>query len=409
MADYEFLSEETLVDYLRGRSEIVGRLDLDNIASIKEIGDGNLNLVFLVKDVHGAGVCVKQALPYVRMVGEGWPMTPNRAFHEVNSLSVHGSLVPDLVPEVFFYDSSRYIFALEDLSDHKVWRGALNNGEIHEGVAVAIGRFMGSCAFGTSCFALERNVLGQEVAKAVNPELCLITEDLVFTEPLVDAGRNSYLEANAEDVAQFQADEVMMEQMGYAKWLFLSRAETLIHGDLHSGSVMVRKACDGDLNADSVKIFDSEFAFYGPQAFDLGAVWANLVLAASRAFALGEDERAAWLLDQVVVVWENFEGSFRALWPSRRDPRVFGDVFLDGLLAAWQREAWLFAAAKMSRRVVGAAKVSDVQSLPEDLRVGAVRGILRTARELVRQCYVDSAPANFVRVSSGILLDSRTV
>ena len=37
------------------------------------MGDGNLNLVFIVKGPQG-GVAVKQALPYVRLVGESWPL-----------------------------------------------------------------------------------------------------------------------------------------------------------------------------------------------------------------------------------------------------------------------------------------------------------------------------------------------
>ena len=36
---------------------------------IREVGDGNLNLVFIVEGDSG-GVVVKQALPYVRLVGE---------------------------------------------------------------------------------------------------------------------------------------------------------------------------------------------------------------------------------------------------------------------------------------------------------------------------------------------------
>ena len=36
---------------------------------IREVGDGNLNLVFIVEGPAG-GVVVKQALPYVRLVGE---------------------------------------------------------------------------------------------------------------------------------------------------------------------------------------------------------------------------------------------------------------------------------------------------------------------------------------------------
>ena len=36
---------------------------------IREVGDGNLNLVFIVEG-SSDGVVVKQALPYVRLVGE---------------------------------------------------------------------------------------------------------------------------------------------------------------------------------------------------------------------------------------------------------------------------------------------------------------------------------------------------
>ncbi|WP_130864723.1 S-methyl-5-thioribose kinase [Acidipropionibacterium timonense] len=408
MVNYEFLTEATIVDYLRTRIEVAGVVDVDRVESVREIGDGNLNLVFLVKDSHGRGLCVKQALPYVRMTGEGWPMTPDRARHEVESLQAHGALVPDLVPKVFFYDPSRYIFAMEDLSDHEVWRSALNKGEAHAGVAESVGRFMGACAFGTSALTLDRDQLAEATASSLNPQLCLITDDLVLTEPLVDAGRNSYLDANAPDVADFQADEAMLRAMGWAKWMFLTKAETLLHGDLHTGSVMVRKADPTDTEADSVKVFDSEFAFYGPQAFDLGAVWANLVLASSRAFALKEDDRALWLLKQIPLVWQGLETEFRRRWPERRDPRVFGDDFLHDLLFAWRSDAWLFAAAEMSRRIVGAAKVTDVQTLPENLREGAARGVLQVARRLVRQHEVERSPEALSKLAAEVLLAVRT-
>ena len=42
---------------------------------VREVGDGNLNLVFIVEGRTGS-VCVKQALPYVRVAGPGWPMSP---------------------------------------------------------------------------------------------------------------------------------------------------------------------------------------------------------------------------------------------------------------------------------------------------------------------------------------------
>jgi len=403
--EYEFLTAENVAEHIRAVPALAARIDADRLVSVQEVGDGNLNLVFLLRDAEGRRLCLKQALPYVRMVGEGWPMTPERARFEVTSLRAHGELAPGLVAEVLAYDAERHIIALEDLSDHRVWRGALNDGLRHDGAAAAVGRYVAAVAFGTSTFALEREELARRLADSVNPQLCTITADLVFTEPCVDAGRNSTIPANAPDAADLGADEEFVTAMGRAKWLFMTRSEALIHGDLHTGSVMVRG--EGGV-ADSVKVFDSEFAFYGPVAFDLGAIWANYVIAAARAYALGEDDRAEWALSLPGQTWRAFEEEFRRRWPERLDPRVWREPFLTELLARWQQEAWLFAAAKMSRRIVGAAKTTDIETLPEALREGAARSVLQQARHAVRAHTRDSSPEAFVAAARDILVRTRT-
>ncbi len=52
---------------------------------VREVGDGNLNLVFIVTS-GAAGAVVKQALPYVRLVGESWPLPLDRAHFEREAL-----------------------------------------------------------------------------------------------------------------------------------------------------------------------------------------------------------------------------------------------------------------------------------------------------------------------------------
>lgn len=55
------------------------------------------------------------------------------------------------------------------------------------------------------------------------------------------------------------------------KYKFMTEAQALLHGDLHSGSIMVT---DTD-----TKVIDPEFGFMGPMAFDIGNYIGNLLLA----------------------------------------------------------------------------------------------------------------------------------
>lgn len=53
----------------------------------EEVGDGNLNQVFIVRvaAAGGTGIVLKQALPYLRVAGEGWPLTRERMRFETQS------------------------------------------------------------------------------------------------------------------------------------------------------------------------------------------------------------------------------------------------------------------------------------------------------------------------------------
>ena len=402
------LTVESIPGYLATNPQLSARVDASGIRSVIEVGDGNLNLVFIVKDDRGRGIVLKQALPYVRMVGPGWPLSPERARHEAHALKLHGKLAPHLVPVVYSFDPDRYILAMEDLSDHRVWRGALNEGQRHEGVASRMGEYVAAVAFGTSILSVDPQEQKAIAASSINSELCAITEELVFTEPYADIGRNSVLRANEADARELATDAVTVRAMGQAKWIFTTVGEALIHADLHTGSVMVRSEFDGDPQVNSVKAFDCEFSFYGPVAFDLGALWANYTLAAARATALGDEDRADWCLSLCSQTWESFENSIRIAWPDRRDARVFTDGFGEDLLSRWRRETWLFAAAEMARRIVGLAKAPDIETLPADLRVGAARGVLHAVRAAVRVGKDTDSPDAFMSMAAECLRTAAT-
>lgn len=348
---------------------------------------------------------LKQALPYMRLVGPDWPMRPDRARLEAEITSVHARVAPGLVPDIYGYDTERFIIAMEDLSDRRVWRGALNDRLRHDGVAEAMGRYVASVAFGTSPLGMDPEDHKRLAASTSNGELCRITEDLVFTEPYVDAGRNGVLPANEPDAAALAADAEMVAAMGLAKWKFMTEGEAIIHGDLHTGSVMVRgSGPDGEPGGQpsTARAIDSEFGFCGPVAFDLGALWANYLIAATRGAALNDVTHQDWCLDLVVRTWTAFEAEFRRLWPTRVDPRVWHEELEEHLLAHWREDAWLFAAAKMARRIVGLAKTSDIETLDPDVRAPAARSVLAVARASVRHREGDSSPESLVALARSL-------
>ena len=405
---YQVINAGSAPAYVASQPDLADRIDTDRLARVEEVGDGNLNLVFILTDADGRGIVLKQALPYMRLVGPDWPMRPDRARLEAEITRVHGGVASGLVPEIYAYDPERYLIAMEDLSDHRVWRGALNEGLRHEGVAEAMGRYVASVAFGTSPLGMdpeEHKLLG---ARTSNGELCRITEDLVFTEPYADAGRNGVLPANERDAADLAADTEMVTAMGWAKWKFMTESEAVIHGDLHTGSVMVRGAGPDGTPGDgpaSARAIDSEFGFCGPVAFDLGALWANYLIAAARGAALGDVVHRDWCLDQVTRTWTAFDTEFQRLWPDRLDPRVWHDDTGQRLLDHWLEDAWLFAAAKMARRIVGLAKTTDIETLEPEVREGAARSVLAISRAAVRERQVNPAASNLVSMAGSLLTD----
>ena len=94
------------------------------------------------------------------------------------------------------------------------------------------------------------------------------------------------------------------------KKAFLSNNQALIHGDLHTGSILVK--------ADSTKAIDPEFAFFGPMGYDIGNVVGNLCFAWANGFVTIEEplKRASflrWVEETIVEVVDLFSAKFRTV------------------------------------------------------------------------------------------------
>src|ERR1700694_1754094 len=150
---------------------------------IREVGDGNLNLVFIVEGTDGS-VCVKQALPYVRAAGPSWPMSLERAFFENSYYTAVAPYVGALIPRIYHYDAQLYCTIMERLSPHIILRHGLIAGRRYESLARDIGEYVARACFFTSDFAwpFERKMTGM-ARFAENTALVRITVDLIFRDP----------------------------------------------------------------------------------------------------------------------------------------------------------------------------------------------------------------------------------
>jgi 5-methylthioribose kinase len=361
---------------------------------VEEVGDGNLNLVFLVSGPEG-GLCVKQALPYVRLVGEGWPMPLERATFEHACLVEHGRHAGRLLPRLYHYDPALFLIVMERLSPHVIMRRGMIKRVRYPRFAGDIAEYLAQTLFNSSDLALPAAAKRPLVARFCgNVELCKITEDLIFTEPYMVAERNRWTSPQLDVVAQaFREDAALKVAISRLKLKFLSSAEALLHGDLHTGSIMV--------TADDTRVIDPEFAFFGPMGFDVGAVIGNLLLNyfSQDGHPGPELERHAyqlWVLETCVKVWTGFSERFCGLWREHGSgdayPRaLFTDAASAAALEA-ERERYMrrlladtlgFAGAKMIRRILGLAHNIDLEWIEDaDTRASCERRCLALGRDL---------------------------
>jgi 5-methylthioribose kinase len=375
--EYRILHEADLLDYLARLPAVAARLGGAPAAwSISEVGDGNLNLVFIVKGASG-GVAAKQALPYVRLVGESWPLPLSRSHFEYLALTHQARLAPGLVPAVLHHNEPLALVVMELLEPHIIMRKGLVGGTTYPRFVDDITAFLARTLFLSSDLAVPAAEKKEGIAAfAGNHALCKITEDLIFTDPYRVAEQNRWtqpwLDATA---AAFREDLDLHAAVSQLKLKFLNAPEALIHGDLHTGSIMVTES--------ATVVIDPEFAFYGPMGFDIGAVIANLLmayLASSGHERTSGDRRAfeAWMLETIEQVWTKFARKFLELWRTQ----AAGDAYPATLFAGEagtarleaERQAYIerlfgdtvgFAAAKIVRRILGLAHNIDFELIEE--------------------------------------------
>ncbi|MGG1598571.1 S-methyl-5-thioribose kinase [Paenibacillus naphthalenovorans] len=362
MSAYRALTEAEAIDYAR---QIPDLFQKDSELTSREIGDGNLNLVFHISEPStGKSIILKQALPYAKVVGESWPLTLDRARIESEALMIQESLCPDLVPHVHAYEPELALTVMQDLSDHVIMRRGLMERNKYPLFASHIGTFLARTLFYTSDLGMNQQDKKEQVKRFINPELCKITEDLIFDDPYTDSPNNNVPPAIRDAVEAVWKDTELHLEVAILREKFLTQAQALIHGDLHTGSIFIKP--------DSTKVIDPEFAYYGPMGFDIGAVLANLLLnyAAQEGWspdAASRQDYRNYLTQTIRDIWKKFDSEFRALWDEHGVDRMsktpgYQDLYMKRLL----QDTFGYAGCKIVRRVHGLSQVADINKLEDE-------------------------------------------
>lgn len=75
-----------------------------------------------------------------------------------------------------------------------------------------------------------------------NTALCALTEAVIFTEPYFDVAHNRWTSPQLDqEVQAIRSDLELKQAIGKLKAKFVDNTEALLHGDLHTGSVMVKE------------------------------------------------------------------------------------------------------------------------------------------------------------------------
>lgn len=378
---YFLMKAEEVPDYVK---EKLTYFDADARLECKEIGDGNLNYVFRVKDpASGKTIIVKQAGEALRISAE-MHVSTDRGRIEAKILGIQDSYAPGLVPKVYLYDGTMCAMVMEDMIDHTMMRTGLLKHETYPKFADHVTTFMVNSLLRTTDVVLGHKEKKELVKSFINPDLCEISEDLVYSEPFIDYNhRNNVFPPNAEFIKkELYEDQALHLEAAKLKFEFMNNAQSLIHGDLHTGSVFINK--------EHTYIFDPEFAFFGPMGYDIGNVIANMFFAWCNGDAAIEDEKekeefCGWCLSTISDIVDLFIEKYNKVFDEHVTETMakvpgFKEWYLEGILSDTAGVAGL----ESIRRTVGMANVIDITTISdEEKRARAEKIVITLAKNYI--------------------------
>lgn len=379
---YFLMNEKDALEYAKEKlkKELKSSKNAVNI-TCKEIGDGNLNYVYRVKN-NKKSLIIKQAGIRTRSDSSGRILDINRNKREAEILTYYGKKFPNLVPKIFYIDETMKLFVMEDLKDYTILRDALIKGKIIAHLPKQITDFIAETSLSTADFFTDAFTKKNQVAKYTNKELCKISEELVFTEPFFNLLKENVFSDSLKNYVkkEFYNDKELQFEAAKLKYEFMNNPQALIHGDLHTGSIFT--------NDKYIKVMDSEFAFYGPIGYDLGTIMANLIFSYVYHLNISNNQKfISFIYKAVNDILKLFKEKFlNKFYKDVMDISVKNDKFIKYYLNNVIEYSFGICGLEIIRRTTGSARVKEIESVKDKRKRADMEYILlKIGKECIMQ------------------------
>ena len=358
------LSKENVVDYLR---EHVPSFVLKDPVSVSQIGDGELG-----QDVEGDGYCnyifrlsdgersviVKQTAEVLRRRGS-LTVDPVRSRYEYEIMEIRSKIVPRYVPRLYYGDFDNNIIVMEDVSNLKLIRFQLNKNHYYPNLARHMAHYLAATHFYTSEFYMDSDDFRKQIAHFMNASMRDTMEGPVFLRLF---GADDYDAKCGPEFRQYceeiRHDDNLQFQRYKLRHLFMSKCETLIHGDFHTSNIFA--------DDNNMKVIDMEYPLSAPFSYDMGFMIANIITQICSAAFRPYDSEAArkkylvYLLSVIKALYNYYIEFFFKYWD--KDAKLEYRIthgYKESLALDILRECFGFAACYNFARVCGSMDTAE--------------------------------------------------
>ena len=346
---------------------------------IQELKGGNLNQVDVIQSKKGA-VCVKQSLPYLRILGPDSKMPLDRIHYENHAIKSHSLYTPNLIPNIYYFNPSLYLMVMEYCKDYIELRKLLMSSISCDFLAKDIGHYLAHTMFLSSDLSLKPKQRRLEVAKmSGNWGMYKWMEELSYTDPYIIQPRNSWNTPYLDKIAnEFRNDGILKIHVSILKEKYMSDHACLVHGDFHTDSILVGR--------NDIKIIVYEHSFYGPFGYDFVHFFGHLLL---NYFSLKEFKNNEsiqkkfdlWILDTILETWQYFVNNFTLLWETKRTGEAYSvklfensenkdssNTAKDIIIQRTLEHAIGFTGIEMVRRILTVGQVNDLERISNPVK-----------------------------------------